>query len=39
MPFYGEDNREIFQKIIDLDYLFPDRYFKNVSDIGMNSVT
>lgn len=38
MPFYGEDNREIFQKIIDLDYLFPDRYFKNVSDIGMRLI-
>lgn len=35
MPFYGEDNREIFQKIVDLDYLFPDRYFKKVSDTGM----
>jgi len=38
MPFYGEDNREIFQKIIDLDYLFPDRYFKNVSDIALGFI-
>jgi len=35
MPFYGNDNREIFDKILALDYTFPDRYFKKVSDIAL----
>jgi len=38
MPFYGEDNREIFQKIIELDYLYPDRYFKKVSDYALGFI-
>lgn len=38
LPFYGEDNREIFQKIVDLDYLFPDRYFKKVSDVALGFI-
>jgi len=37
MPFFGHDNARVFQKILAVEYTFPDDWFGNISDTGLST--
>jgi len=38
MPFFGKDNARVFEKILAVDYSFPDDYFGQVSDTALDFI-